>query len=170
MADMGLLDSLLDGNMDDDGNDFAFTHQHRLNVDKLPFPDDETINANILKICNDENMNKELDKLQNQAGGTSNTNQMTTFLLKLMVVTTMTINTAASHIDILQMVNQFEQKALNLKKATKALLHLKQETISFFPDEVLHLIGKNQTTNQYQQLSEAFKSVIDSKIKEISKV
>ena len=170
MASMGLLDNLLDENMSDDANDFVFPHQHPLNVNKLPLPDTKTIETYLLQTSISENTKKELEKLANQIEGGLNTDQMTTLLLKSMVITTMATTNAASHVDLIKMINKFEQKSLNLNKAITAILQLKQKTMFGLTDEVLTLIGKDQTTNEYKELSKTLKERIKPTIKEISEV
>lgn len=171
MASIELLDNLLaDENTSDDANDFVFPYGHPLNVNQLPLPDAETIKTNLKQTCKSDNMNKELQKLANQIEAGLDTNQITSMLLKLMVITTMATTNASSHVDLTTLVNKFEQKALNLNKAITAILHLKQETMFGLTDEVLGLIGKDQTTNEYKELSETLKARIKPTIKEIKQV
>lgn len=154
---------------DEDGNDAEFPHEHPLNVEKLNLPEVDTVNSNVLKICNDENMTKELQQLANQMDEGMNTQQMTTLLFKLIVVTSMATNHAASHIELTKMVHKFEQKALNLQKAITAILQLKQQMFDL-TDEVLHVFGKNETTNEYKTPSKSLTERIKLEIEEISEV
>ena len=168
-----MLNSLLAGDVDisDDADDDIFPYQHPLNVSQLPLPDAETITANLLQTCNSDNMNKELQKLANQIdAGEEETPQITSLLMKLMVITTMATSNASSHVDLTTIINKFEQKALNLKKSIEAILQLKQKTMFSLTDEVLCLIGKDETTNEYKELSKTLKERIKPTIKEIKQV